>query len=45
MTVTQLGKNADGSQNVTCTWFDDSGNEKKGAYPEAALEAPRKRRG
>jgi uncharacterized protein YodC (DUF2158 family) len=38
MTVTHLGKNQDGSQNVTCTWFDKNDSEMKAAYHEAALQ-------
>jgi uncharacterized protein YodC (DUF2158 family) len=36
MTVTQLGQLRDGTQNVTCSWFDDK-TAHMGTYPEAAL--------
>jgi uncharacterized protein YodC (DUF2158 family) len=36
MTVTHIGRETDGSQNVTCTWFDRHQVDHQSAYNEAA---------
>ncbi len=38
MTVTQAG-NSSGTPHVWTVWFDASGKEAKGFYPQAAVEA------
>jgi uncharacterized protein YodC (DUF2158 family) len=38
MTVVAVNQTPDGGRVIVCVWFDHDHNEKRGQYPESALE-------